>query len=79
MKDIHKMRLGVLKELKNVHRHLENMERNIKTRCPSAIQRSYMFLTHLRYEMDKGCLNPDSIALDIELAQIMQEECPDLE
>ena len=74
MKDIHKMRLGVLKELKNVHRHLENMERNIKTRNPECIQRSYMFLSHLRYEMDKGCLNPDSIALDIELARELDDD-----
>ena len=74
MKDINKMRLGVLKELKNVHRHLENMERNVKTRCPNAIQRSYMFLNHLRYEMDKGCLNPDNIALDIELARELDND-----
>jgi len=73
MKDINKMRLGVLRELKNVHKFLDNMERSVKTRNPEAIQRAYMFLVHLVREMNEGCLTPDNVALDVQLAQILQE------
>lgn len=73
MKDINKMRLGVLRELKNVHRFLDNMERSVKSRNPDAVQKAYMFLVHLVREMNEGCLTPDSIALDVELAQTLQE------
>lgn len=67
------MRLGVLRELKNMHKFLDNMERNVKNRNPEAIQKAYMFLTHLVYHMDKGCLTPDNIALDLELTLAFQE------
>jgi len=67
------MRLGVLRELKNVHKFLDNMERSVKTRNPEAIQRAYMFLVHLVREMNDGCLTPDNVALDVELAQLLQE------
>lgn len=67
------MRLGVLRELKNMHKFLDNMERSVKSRNPEAIQKAYMFLVHLVREMDEGCLTPDSIALDVDLAQILQE------
>jgi hypothetical protein len=72
MKDINKMRLGVLRELKNVHKFLDNMERSVKSRNPEAIQRAYMFLVHLVREMNEGCLTPDSVALDVALAQEFQ-------
>ena len=65
--------LGVLRELKNVHKFLDNMERSVKTRNPEAIQRAYMFLVHLVREMNDGCLTPDNVALDVELAQLLQE------
>jgi hypothetical protein len=71
MNDINKMRLGVLRELKNVHKFLDNMERNVKTRNPEAVQIAYMFLVHLVREMNEGCLTPNSIALDVELAQLL--------
>lgn len=74
MKDINKMRLGVLRELKNVHKFLDNMERSVKTRNPEAIQRAYMFLVHLVREMNEGCLTPNNVALDVELAQLLQED-----
>jgi hypothetical protein len=74
MKDINKMRLGVLREIKNVHKFLDNMERSVKTRNPEAIQRAYMFLIHLVREMDECCLTPESIALDVALAQELQEK-----
>lgn len=77
MKDINKMRLGVLRELKNVHKFLDNMERSVKTHNPEAIQKAYMFLVHLVREMDQGCLTPDSIALDTQIAQLLQHDNSD--
>jgi hypothetical protein len=74
MKDINKMRLGVLREIKNIRNFLENMERSVKTRNPEAIQRAYMFLIHLVREMNEGCLTPDNVALDVLLAQALQED-----
>lgn len=62
----------MLRELKNVHKFLDNMERSVKTRNPQAIQKAYMFLVHLVREMDAGCLTPGSIALDVELAKHLQ-------
>lgn len=68
------MRLGVLRELKQMHRFLDNMEKSVKTRNPEVVQRAYMFLVHLVREMDSGCLTPDNIALDVELAKVLQED-----
>ena len=67
------MRLGVLREIKNVHKFLDHMERSVKSRNPEAIQRAYLFLIHLVREMNEGCLTPDSVALDVELAQLLNE------
>lgn len=72
MKDINKMRLGVLRELKNMRKFLDNIERSVKTRNPDAIQKAYMFLVHLVREMDSGLLTPESVALDVELAKELQ-------
>jgi hypothetical protein len=67
------MRKGVLKEIKNLHRFLDNMETSVRTNNPQAIQRAYMFLVHLVREMDAGLLTPGSIALDVALAQELQD------
>ncbi len=72
MKDINKMRLGVLRELKNVRKFFDRMEQTVKSRNPEAVQKAYMFLVHLVYHMDKGCLTPESVALDVELAKALQ-------
>lgn len=72
MKDLNKMRLGVLRELKNMHKFLDNMERSVKSRNPDAIQKAYMFLVHMVREMNEGCLTPDSISLDVQLAQLLK-------
>lgn len=74
MKEIRKMRLGVLRELKNVRRFLDNMERSVKTGNPDATQKAYMFLVHLVREMDAGIFTPDSIALDVELSRALQDQ-----
>ncbi len=68
------MRLGILRELKNVHKFFDNMERSVKTRNPEAIQKAYMFLQTLVVMMDSGELSPDIVALNLELARALQEE-----
>lgn len=72
MIELMKMRRGVLKELKNVHRFLDNIERSVRSGNPQAIQRAYMFLVHLVREMDEGLLTPSNIALDVALAREIQ-------
>ena len=73
MLDLLKMRRGVLKELKNIHRFLDNIERSVRANNPQAIQRSYMLICHMVREMDAGSMTPDSVALDVELMQAVQE------
>jgi hypothetical protein len=67
------MRLGVLREIKNIHKFFDHMERSVKSRDPIAVQKAYMFLIHLVREMNEGCLRPESIALDLELAWAFQD------
>lgn len=69
MIELEKMRHGVLKELKNVHKFFDNIERSVRARNPIAIQKAYMLLVHLVREMDEGVLTPNNIALDVALAQ----------
>jgi len=57
------MRLGVLRELKNVRKFFDMMEAGVKTRNPVKVQRAYTFLKVLVYQMDKGELTPLSIEL----------------
>ena len=73
MKELARMRLGVLKEIKNMRIFLDNMERTVKNHNPEAIQKAYMFLVHLVYHMDKGCLTPMNIALDVEIGKALNE------
>jgi hypothetical protein len=73
MSDLIKMRRGVLKELKNVHKFLDNMERSVRANNPLAIQRAYMFLVHMVREMEEGLFTPTNIALDVSLAQELQQ------
>ncbi len=74
MKDLNKMRLGVLREIKTLRQFIDNMERSVKSRNPVAIQRCYMFLVHLVYEMDSGSLTPMSVALDVELSKAFNQD-----
>lgn len=76
MNDLNKMRLGVLRELKNMHRFLDHMEKNVKSRNAEAIQRAYVFLSHMVLLMNEGQLTPESIALDVELAQELHNVMP---
>lgn len=63
MKEIAKMRLGVLRELKNMRRFIDHMERSVKSRDEEAIQKAYLFLKAMVYHMDEGDLTPLSIEL----------------
>ena len=73
MKDLLKMRMGVLRQLKNVHKFFNAMERNVKSGNPLSIQRAYMFLMAFVYHLDEGQLTPDSIAYNLELKIAMDE------
>lgn len=73
MSDLFKMRSGVLRELKNVHRLLRNMERNVRSNNPIAIQKAYMFLVALTYHLDEGQLAPESIQYNLELTRALQQ------
>lgn len=72
MNDLNKMRLGVLRELKNIHRFIDNMERSVKARNPIAIQKAYTFLKALTYHMDEGDLTPDNINYNLELTKALE-------
>ena len=63
MKEIAKMRLGVLRERKNIRRFLDHMERTVKSRDEEGIQRAYVFIKTMVYHMNEGDLTP----LDVEL------------
>ena len=77
MKEIAQMRLGVLRELKNVRVLLDRMERKVKSRDPVAIEQGYMFLKTLVVMLDIGELSPDSVAVNLELAKAFQKEMND--
>lgn len=73
MKDINMMRIGVLREIKNIHRFFNLMERTVKTRNPEAIQKAYMFIKALVVQMETGELSPDNVALNLELERALME------
>lgn len=63
MKDIAKMRLGVLRELKEIRKFFDSMEKGVKSRDETRVQRAYFFIKTLVYHMDEGDLTPLSIEL----------------
>ncbi len=73
MKDIARMRLGVLREIKNVRRFFDMMENSVKDRNPEAIQKAYMFLKAMVYYMNDGELTPENVELNLELARAFEE------
>lgn len=73
MKDIARIRLVILKELKNLHKFIGFMEDNVKARNEQAINRAYIFLSVLTYHMNEGDLTPDNIIYYMELANAFQE------
>lgn len=78
MKEIARMRLGVLREIKNIRRFLDVMERGVKTGLPERVYPSYCFIKALAYHMNEGDLTPESIALHQELLhEFNKEGCGD--
>lgn len=65
MKEVARMRTGVLKTLKEVIRFFEDMERRVKRRDSASIYPAYTYLRVLTHHMREGDLTP----LSIELAQ----------
>jgi hypothetical protein len=74
MKEIARMRLGVLRELKNVRLVIDRMERKVKSRDPESVQLAYIWLKTLVVIMDIGELAPDKVALNLQLARALQED-----
>jgi hypothetical protein len=72
MKELARMRLGVLKELKNLHKFFDNMERGLKNRNSESIQKAYIFLKTLVVMMDEGELSPKNVALNLELERALK-------
>jgi hypothetical protein len=63
MKEIARMRLDVLRELKNIRRFFDHMEKSVRSRDEEAIQRAYVYIKTMVYHMNEGDLTP----LDVEL------------
>jgi len=74
MKDVNRARLQIIKELKDIHRFFDTMERNVKTREPHKVWKAYHFLQTLVYHMDKGDLTPESIELHQALRESYDED-----
>lgn len=58
-----KMQRGVLKELKNIRRFFDMMERDVKSGNTMKVSRAYVFIKTLVHHMDKGDLTPFEIEL----------------
>lgn len=67
MKDINKMRLGVLRSLKELKHFISLIENGVKSRSPDKIYPAYQFLKTLCYHMNEGDLTPEAIELQQEL------------
>ena len=63
MNNLTQMRLGVLRELKNIHKFFDMMEKGVKSRDPIKVQRAYLFIEKLVFHMDEGDLTPTMIEL----------------
>jgi hypothetical protein len=63
MKEVAKMRLGLLQEIKKVIGFFEDMEKGVKSRDPARIYPAYIYISTLAYHMREGDLTPLSIEL----------------
>lgn len=63
MKDLSKMRLGVLREIKQIIKFFEAMGKGVKSRDPAKIYPAYVYLSTLAYHMNEGDLSLLSIEL----------------
>lgn len=67
------MRIGVLREIKNIHKFFDNMEKSVKTKDPEKIQRAYMFIKTLVIHMEDGELNPENVTLNLNIERAFME------
>lgn len=74
MKDISKMRLDLIKELKQIIHFFQDMEKGVKSRDPSKIYPAYMYISTLVYHMREGDLSTLSIELKHELLHNYKKE-----
>lgn len=74
MNNLNQMRLGVLRELKNIRRFFDMMEKGVKSRDPVKVQRAYFFIQKLVYHMDEGDLTPLNIELFEAFAMLKEDE-----
>lgn len=72
MNDISIMRAGILREIKDIRRFFDSLERSVKSRNSDVIQRAYIFLRTLVALMDDGELSPDKVRLNLELARAFE-------
>jgi hypothetical protein len=75
MKDVQKMRLGVIRELKNMRKFFDHMENGVKSRDPVKISRAYIFIKTMVYHMNEGDLTPLSVELHHELLVSYENDC----
>lgn len=57
MKEVAKMRQGILRELKGMKAFFDQMERAVKARKEDVIYPSYVFMKTLAYHMNEGDLS----------------------
>lgn len=74
MKEISRMRIGVIRELKNIRLLIDRMENKVKSRDSEAVQLAYMWIKTLVVMMNVGELAPSNVALNLELARALQQE-----
>jgi len=63
MKEIAKMRIGLIKEVRKLIKFFEEMEKGIKSRDPGKIYPAYVYISTLAHHMSEGDLTPLSIQL----------------
>lgn len=68
------MQRGILRELKNLHKFIDKMERSVRTGRDAHVYPAYVFLKTLCYHMNEGDLSPDSINLHHELLRSFKGE-----
>jgi hypothetical protein len=72
MKEIARMRLGILREFKSFRKLLDNIEKRVKERDPEYTQRAYIFLKTLVVMMNDGELSPDKVAMNLQLQRKLE-------
>jgi hypothetical protein len=66
------MRLGLLREFKNLRKFFDSMEAGVKSRDPAKIYPAYAFMQTLVRHMNEGDLTPISIELHQELTYFFE-------